>query len=214
VRSVSESTPTAPDGSRLVKAAQGGDPEAIRTLWEEHRRWIAAVLLAHKPAFEDLDDLLQEVAVTIVSKLDTLRDEANLRAWLRTVALNIARAAGRSGRYRPRTELPDHDLHDPNGSADDPVTQDEHTCRLLRRLAQLPESYREPLMLRATRGLASRQIGEILGIPQATVDTRIARARRMLREATDDGQDGNGMGTEQAVVMRIGDHGDRKRGEP
>jgi DNA-directed RNA polymerase specialized sigma24 family protein len=38
-------------------------------------------------------------------------------------------------------------------------------------------------MLKAVHGMRSRQIAEILDIPEATVDTRISRARRMLRES-------------------------------
>ncbi len=67
-------------------------------------------------------------------------------------------------------------------SVDDLAQRNEHTHRMLRRVGQLPEAYREPLMLRAMHGLRSKRIGEILGVPAPTVDTRIARARRMLRE--------------------------------
>lgn len=172
----------APTGEELVAAAMTGDADAIRALWERHRRWVAAVLLAHKPAFEDLEDLLQEVAVTFVSKINTLRDESSLRAWLRTIALNVARAAGRSGKYRPRGELPPDDRLARGGGLDHRLTIDEQFRDMLHRVAQLPEAYREPLLLRAVRGLHSKQIAELLDIPPATVDTRIARARRMLRD--------------------------------
>jgi len=178
----SEIVSDAPTGDELVAAAMAGEGDAIRALWQRDRRWVAAVLLAHKPAFEDLEDLLQEVAVTFVSKISTLRDESNFRAWLRTIALNTARAAGRSGKYRPRLELPPEDRLPRRGRLDHHLTIDEQYRDILRRVAQLPDAYREPLLLRAVRGLRSRQIGELLGIPPATVDTRIARARRMLRE--------------------------------
>jgi RNA polymerase sigma-70 factor (ECF subfamily) len=167
---------------RLAAAAKRGDREAIGRLWERHRRWVAAVLLAHKPSFEDLDDLLQDVAMTLVCKVNTLREEANLQAWLRTVAINVARAAGRGGKYRPRAPLPDVDRHGGDASADTAVLIDEQMRRTLRRVAQLPDAYREPLLLRAMHDMPSRQIGELLDIPPATVDTRIARARRMLLE--------------------------------
>jgi len=137
-----------------------GDGAAIDALWRENRRWIAAVLLAHKPAFDDLDDLLQDVAVTMVSKMHTLREPGYLKAWLRTVAINVARASARSSKTRPTVHLSDGDT----------------------RVPALPEQYREPLMLRAMHGMRSRQIAEIMGIPEATVDTRVARARRMLLE--------------------------------
>ncbi len=168
------------DEEALVAAAMRGDAAAIDAIWQRHRRWIAAVLLAHKPVFEDLDDLLQEVAMTLVAKVSTLRDEANVRAWLRTVAINAARAAGRSGKYRPRPAAPDA-IIDVAG-ADDDRRADDRLTELLQRLERLPEGYREPLLLRVSHGLRSKQIAEILGVPPATIDTRIARARRMLRE--------------------------------
>ena len=49
-------------------------------------------------------------------------------------------------------------------------------------VSQLPEEYREPLMLRALHGMRSRQISRIMEIPEGTIDTRISRARRILRE--------------------------------
>ena len=75
-----------PDGS-LALAAMSGDRGAMESLWRRHRRWIAAVLLAHKSADDQLDDLLQEVAMTFVTRIDSLREPQHLRAWLRTVAM-------------------------------------------------------------------------------------------------------------------------------
>ena len=79
MQNVSNSSTETPAGDPVVAAAMRGDGEAIRALWEQHRRWIAAVLLAHKPSFEELEDLLQEVVVVFVSKVNTLREETNLR---------------------------------------------------------------------------------------------------------------------------------------
>ena len=47
---------------------------------------------------------------------------------------------------------------------------------------RLPVAYREPLMLRAIHGVRGRHIAEILDLSEATVETRISRARRMLRD--------------------------------
>lgn len=169
-------------GQTNTAAAMRGDMVAVAALWQEHRRWIAAVILAYKPRSEDLDDLLQEVAMTLVAKINTLREESNVRAWLRAVAINVARAAGRIERARPVLRL---DAMGTNGAAlaaDPAIEFDDHSQRVLDLAAQIPETYREPLMLKAVQGMRSRQISEILGIPEATVDTRISRARRMLRE--------------------------------
>jgi len=165
-----------------VTAAMNGDGAAIDALWRENRRWIAAVLLAHKPAFDDLDDLLQDVAVTMVSKMHTLREPGYLKAWLRTVAINVARASARSSKTRPTVHLSDGDTRVPALRLHDDAAERDETTRILQMTSALPEQYREPLMLRAMHGMRSRQIAEIMGIPEATVDTRVARARRMLLE--------------------------------
>lgn len=175
------------DDDGMIAAAIEGDRRAIDALWRANRRWVAAVLLAHKPSMDDLDDLLQDVAMTMVKKLHTLREHGNLRAWLRTVAVNVARASARSARSRPVRHVHDMDMTQPALRLHtDPAEQDE-TSRILRLVQQLPEQYREPLVLRAMHGMRSKQIGEIMGIPDATVDTRVARARRMLMELTERG---------------------------
>lgn len=171
-----------PAGDGIVADAVGGDREAIQCLWQTHRRWIAAVLLTYKPRQAELEDLLQEVAMTVVSKINTLRDEANVRAWLRAVAINVARAAGRSVSSKPQTALVGENIESPEIGTVELASVDEQFREVMDAAGQLPEEYREPLMLRAMQGMRSRQISSILGIPPATVDTRVARARKMLRE--------------------------------
>jgi DNA-directed RNA polymerase specialized sigma24 family protein len=59
----------------------------------------------------------------------------------------------------------------------------EEAHRILDAARSLPEEYSEPLLLRAVQGLSYRAIGQIMELPETTIETRIARARRMLREA-------------------------------
>lgn len=171
----------------LAAAAVRGDAEAVRALWQSHRRWVAAILLAHKPAEVELEDLLQDVAMSFVRMIGRLRDEAMLKPWLRTVAINAARAAGREvsrKRRGPRLSLAGLDAAaagpsgDPRGSSGD----GDEASRLLALAARMPEGYREPLLLRCVRGMTYRQISELTGLPESTIETRIARGRRMLRE--------------------------------
>lgn len=173
------------------EAAQRGSPAAdsrdratVGAQWREHRRWVAAVLLAHMPRHAELEDLLQEVALTFVARGHELREPAALRGWLRTVALNTARMAAR------RVRLPVADTSGENDELADPDTERRERQRdaaaeaeqALRITRQLPEPYREALLLRCVDGLSQKQIAETLGVPETTVETRLARARRMLRE--------------------------------
>lgn len=169
-----------------------GERDALRELWHEHRRWVAAILLAHKPRWMDLEDLLQDVAVTFVRKVGELRDASAIKPWLRTVAINAARAAAREGNRREPGRATSLQLTTADGSAvHQPVARigvavdadgREEAGRLMDLAMQLPEGYREPLLLKCLQDLSYRQIGEIIGLPETTVETRIARGRRMLRE--------------------------------
>ncbi|MBL8990900.1 MAG: sigma-70 family RNA polymerase sigma factor [Phycisphaerae bacterium] len=171
----------------MVDAAIAGDHEALRSLWQQHRRWVAAVIIAHKPASADVDDLLQDVAATVVAKISTVSDAAAFVPWLRTVAMNAARLAGRRHvissnglrLVRERTEQSTGGVSE--DSAEASARRDE-AQKLMRLALGLSEEYREPLLLRAVQGLSYREIASILDLPETTVETRIARARRMLRE--------------------------------
>jgi RNA polymerase sigma-70 factor (ECF subfamily) len=177
----------APD--QLAMAAVSGDGPSVQRFWIANRRWVAAILLAHKPRWADLDDLLQEVALSVVRKISEVRDPRALRPWLRTVAVNVAHAAARSGKRRASdarlTDASD-DLQEGTGrdfmTAPDVISETEHGRILMRLSEQLPDGYREPLLLKALHDLSYREIGEILDLPETTIETRIARGRKMLRE--------------------------------
>jgi RNA polymerase sigma-70 factor (ECF subfamily) len=182
-----------PGERSAIAAAIRGDADAVREIWVQNRRWVAAVILAHKPREADLEDLLQEVAMSFVKTIGTLRDEGTLRPWLRTVAINTARASGRDARRRrrgipwrlgaehTREVEPGAELAHERGP-EPAAAKSEHAARIVALAARLPEGYREPLILKAVRGMSYRQIGRVMGLPETTIETRIARGRKMLRE--------------------------------
>jgi len=182
------------DGRTNAERAIAGDPQALRTLWEVNRRWLAAAILAHKPRNADLEDLLQDVALKVVRRIGEVRDPATLRPWMRAIAINAARTAGRTRTRRLRLVKPvdaDPD-HAPSPDAPMSATAEgsmnaEEARRAMDAANRLPEEYREPLMLRCVRGMSYKQIADLMGVPVTTVETRLSRARRMVREELEAG---------------------------
>jgi RNA polymerase sigma-70 factor, ECF subfamily len=175
----------APMDTQCVIKARSGDAEALQTLWRDNRRWVAAILLAHKPHESELEDLLQDVALSFVEGIATLRDPARLRPWLRSVTLNTARSAGRKATTRRVWQsvrrASTTDSSDSISMPTDGVLVGEHN-RVLTLAQRLAPEYSEPLLLRAVRGMSQKQIAQTLDLPETTVETRLARARKMLLE--------------------------------
>lgn len=169
---------------RIADGAIAGDADAVQSLWHAHRRWVAAILLAHKPRDAELDDLLQEVAMLLVKNIQTLQDPAAVKPWLRTIAINLARSSGR--RRRVVNKVFPILAADAQRTAElneaDEGPGDDRGRRALELASQLPAEYREPLILRAVRGMSYRQIADVMGVPMTTIETRLARARRMLKD--------------------------------
>ena len=91
---------------------------------------------------------------------------------------------------------------DPLGPDAADVTVDDEARRLMTLATRLPETYREPLMLRAIHGMRGRHIAEIMNLAEATVETRIARARRMLRELATGSEHDDEERVRAAVALR------------
>lgn len=174
-----------------IRSAIRGDAASRERLWMSVRPWIVALVLAHKPRHADVEDLVQEVAARFVRSLSTVADPGAFAGWIRTVTINTARTAGRKARTAPPTSPTTfsdaessvvRSAATSSGFPHHRAAAAEDRRNLLERVAQLPEMYREPLLLRSARGLSSAQIGVILGLSPVAVDTRLARARRMLLE--------------------------------
>jgi RNA polymerase sigma factor (sigma-70 family) len=123
------------------------------------------------------EDIAQETFVAAWRSLSTLRDPSRLREWLRGIARNLAHKAKR--KVATVEEL--GDLVAGDDVARDAITKDE--ARLTwAAVRQLPETYRETLVLYYWEDQSARQVAESLGITEATAMQRLSRGRALLRE--------------------------------
>tara|TARA_R110002096_G_scaffold344921_11_gene538367 strand:- start:55719 stop:56330 length:612 start_codon:yes stop_codon:yes gene_type:complete len=173
------------DQTLPIEAAIEGHTDALSQVWVGVRRWVAVILMAHKPREADLEDLLQLVALQVCRKVHEVRDPSLFKPWLRTVTINIAREQGRKasrkriGMFR----LVGKTRYEANQMGNMQLSEDAK--RVLDAALSLPEKYREPVLMRCQQSMSYKQIAEVLSLPETTIETRIARGRRMLRETLD-----------------------------
>ena len=155
----------------LVEAARAGDREAFAALYERHARWVHGLLLPRvRPA--DAADLVQEVFLRALQALSTLRDPAAFSPWIAEIARNRARDHYR--RLRPE---------EPLDEAMAPRAPDDHEARAaLAALQDLPEAYRETLVLRLVEGLTGPEIAARTGLTHGSVRVNLHRGMKLLRD--------------------------------
>ena len=69
---------------------------------------------------------------------------------------------------------------------DGTLVSDEQHGEVLNAILALPALYREPFVLRHLNGWTYREIADVMGMPVDSVETRLVRARRLLRESLKD----------------------------
>ena len=166
----------AADDARLVADARRGDQGAFASLYDRYARFIHGVLLARVPR-EDVEDLVQDVFLSAWHRLEALRDPAAFGGWLSTIARNRATDFHRSA--VPSIELPD-DLTAHDGSA-----AQVEAIGILKIIQQLPEAYRETLVLRLVEGMTGPEIAVRTGLTPASVRVNLHRGMKLLREKID-----------------------------
>ena len=162
----------------LVAAARAGERVAFGALYERHARMVQAVLCA-RVAPDGVADLVQDVFLIAMGRLDSLREDAAFAGWLAT----IARRRAADWRRRRRDAVPFEEAeHDYAGAeAEDPESR-ASAEQALAAIASLPEAYRETLLLRFVAGLTGPEIALRTGLTHGSVRVNLHRGVTLLRE--------------------------------
>lgn len=157
----------------LVKAVRLGDQESFARLYSLFAPMVHGILLARVP-WAEVDDLVQDVFLAALRKLPSLRDDAAFGGWLAMIARNRAMDFHRQ---KVETEELSEDLATRSHSE-----ADREAARVLEVICDLPEAYRETLVLRLVEGMTGPEIAGRTGLTSASVRVNLHRGMKLLRE--------------------------------
>jgi RNA polymerase sigma factor (sigma-70 family) len=167
----------------LTRAAQAGDVAALGVLLERHRAGMRAVALSILGPGPDVDDVVQDAAVTALRRLGDVRDPEAVGAWLRMIVRN----AGRSLLRGPAPFLPLDDLQVPATDAGPERWLEQHAMRdwIWEAMEELSPTLRLPMVLRhfSTGFTSYERIADACGVPVGTVRSRLSQGRAKLATA-------------------------------
>lgn len=181
--------------SRFIERLRQGDGEAFDRLVTRHADDVFALLYRLTSDADEAHDLTQETFLSALKAIKNFRGESGLKTWLFRIAINHSRNRFRWWKRRHRNETVSLDEKHENStqtigeklasSTADPEMSAigrERQQLLVNALHQIPEMFRESIVLCDIEGHSYDEITVILGISLGTVKSRISRGRELLRQ--------------------------------
>jgi RNA polymerase sigma-70 factor (ECF subfamily) len=163
----------------LLEAVTDRDRDALRELYDRHAPWLRARLLRRCSNESVVEEVVQDVFVAVWTKPGSWHGSGAVAAWIWGIGIRRLMSA-----LRPRRPLPLRLLLAPDApSAEEVVLLGIEHGPLAAAIDDLSPELRDVVRAIALDGLSSREAGRLLGVPAATVRTRMARARTQLQEA-------------------------------
>jgi len=174
------------DEKELIRRSQAGDGEAFGVLAERYKGKVFSLAYGFTRDRAAADDLAQEVLIKAYFSLPKFKAESGFGTWLYRIAVNHAKDFLRKNKRRQKEvsieEVGEPALTAENESPEEKRVEEGRREIVQAALARLPEKYRVILTLRDIDGLSYEDISGILKLSAGTVDSRLHRARRKLRE--------------------------------
>ncbi|MBI2843702.1 MAG: sigma-70 family RNA polymerase sigma factor [Armatimonadetes bacterium] len=186
------------DDDVLISECQSGNISAFEALVRKYQDRTVRVLYLLLGNVDDAQDVAQESFIRAFRGIHSFRRSSSFATWLHRIALNTAHNWIRDNRQPETLPLHEERRFAGYGRPEDLLVARERALEIRSLLAELPESYREAIVLRHFEDLSYVEIAEVQGVPVGTVKSRLAKARSLLQKSFLDGS----AGTE-----RMDDHG-------
>lgn len=169
----------------LIEQARAGEQVAFGELVRRYEEKVGATVVGMLGNTPEAEDVAQEVFIRFYKALGKYRGESALGTYLTRIAINRSLTVlkqrqrrqwlslGGKEEERAALDIPDYDL--------DPV-QRETQQMVQTALLQLAPDFRSVVVLRMIEGYSTKETAELLGLPQGTVLSRLARGQKKLRE--------------------------------
>lgn len=172
----------------LIRRAIAREAPAIRAIMQTYNQRLYRLVRGILRNDADAEEALQDAWIRALTGLDRFQGDAALATWLSRIAINTAlmrlRAARRQKRQAPPTAQDAAVIPFPHTLSPDPErSMAQHQILQIVEAAadDLPDGLRLVFMARVVEGLSQAETADLLGVPEATVKTRLHRARKQIR---------------------------------
>jgi RNA polymerase sigma factor (sigma-70 family) len=170
----------APDAELLQRFTDGNEEAAFAVLLRRHGPMVLGVSRRILHRLQDAEDVFQATFLILARKAAAIRKRESVGSFLHGVAHRLAVRARAQGVRRQARERQAADMHGQGTNVE--AAWQEVQAALDAALEDLPEKYRTALVLCYLEGKTHAEAADLLGCPLATIRTRVARGRKLLRQ--------------------------------
>lgn len=176
--------------AEVVNAVKNGDRDAYRQLVERYQRMVFGIAWSRLGDHGLSEEAAQEAFVKAFKYLAVLRNPDKFAGWLARIARNVSVSMLRKNRRELNSRQCWQMMQTPLEPADASAGEAAPVAETLRQtLAAMPEKQRECLVLFYLEGKNIREAAAALGISEASMKTRLHRARQALRDLLEENLD-------------------------
>jgi RNA polymerase sigma-70 factor (ECF subfamily) len=169
------------DGALVARVAQG-DRRALRLLFVRHQQRVYRFVLRRVANTATAEDVVGDVFLDLWRQAAAFEGRAQLSTWLLAIARNKALAAMRRRVDEPLEDAVAQAIPDQTPTAEEALDAHQRSALLRNCLEQLSPAHREIIDLVYYHEKSVEEASGILGVPAATVKTRMFYARKQLAE--------------------------------
>lgn len=163
-----------------------GDPRAFEVIVSKYQELICAITFSGTADVQQSEELAHQTFINAWKNLSQLKDLSRFRPWLCTIARNnIRNFINKNQRDIIAKAKPMENLNDKATDESSPLEsaiKKEHRALVSEAIQQIPEQYREPLVLYYRQQQSVKQVARSLDLSQEIIKKRLQRGRKMIKE--------------------------------
>lgn len=168
------------DDFSLIQRFIEGEETTFNTLVLRHKEKVRNIIYLTLGASNAVDDISQDVFITVYRNLNKFRFESQFSTWLYRITINKCKDHLRKNKIR---SIFNSIKDDEEGPSYTPSVDKKDIAEIVKNaISKLPEKLKTPLLLKDIEGLSYQEIAEAVDCEIGTVKSRIFRARESLRD--------------------------------
>lgn len=170
--------------TQLVDRIKIGDKLAFQALASRHADRLFGLAYALLGSSSDAEDVVQETMLAALNGMRSFEGRSSVGTWLRSILVFQSSKLRRSKRIRKSVSLSESEglPHDVALWDESAISAAQSRMDVMEMLDVLPDEYRQVLVLRELQQMSYEQIAQTLQVPLGTVESRLFRARQMLKQ--------------------------------